>query len=70
MLSALLPLICGLLLTPQQAQAEPFIQIGIWYAGGQARPPDAGLTDLETGEADSEGDLRPMADLVHQNVTY
>ncbi len=47
MLSALLPLICGLLLTPQQAQAEPFIQIGIWYAGGQARPPDAGLTDLE-----------------------
>ena len=47
MLSALLPLICGLLLTPQQSQAEPFIQIGIWYAGGQARPPDAGLTDLE-----------------------
>src|SRR5215203_401545 len=48
MLSALLPLVCSLLLTPQQAQPEPFIAIGIWYGGGEAQPPATGATDLET----------------------
>jgi hypothetical protein len=48
MFSALLPLVCSLLLTPQQAQPEPFIAIGIWYGGGQAQPPATGATDLET----------------------
>ena len=45
---ALLPLVCSLLLTPQQAQPEPFIGIGIWYGGGQAQPPATGAADLET----------------------
>ena len=47
MFSALLPLICSLLLAPQQAQSEPFISVGIWYAGGQAQPPNTAVTDLE-----------------------
>jgi hypothetical protein len=49
MLSAIAALICGLLLaSQQQAQVEPFIPIGIWYAGGSVRPPAAAATDLDT----------------------
>jgi len=48
MFSLLLPLICSLLLTPQQPQDEPFIPIGIWYAGPAALPPATAFTDLES----------------------
>lgn len=47
MLSVLVPLICSLLLTPQQAQVEPFIPVGIWYAGPGALPPVTALGDTE-----------------------
>lgn len=47
MFSALLPLICSLLLTPGQAQVEPYIPIGVWYAGPAALPPATAYGDLE-----------------------
>ena len=52
MFAALLPLICGLLLTPQQAQVEPFIPVGLWYAGHGAQPPATAVADLEAARAE------------------
>ena len=52
MFATLVPLLCSLLLTPQQAQVEPFIPVGLWYAGHGVKPPEAGVADLETARAE------------------
>lgn len=49
MLPVLLTVICSLLLT---GQVEPFIPIGIWYAGPGAIPPETAVADLETVRAE------------------
>ncbi len=52
MFALLLPLICGLLLTSQQAQVEPFIPVGLWYAGHGAQPPETAVADLDAARAE------------------
>ena len=46
MLPALFPIVC-LLLAPQRLPVEPFVPVGIWYAGPGVQPPSAAAEDLE-----------------------
>jgi hypothetical protein len=49
---ALLAVACSLLVLPPHGPVEPFVPIGIWYAGPGARPPDTALTNLDVVRQD------------------
>jgi hypothetical protein len=48
----LLTLACCLLILPQQPAVQPFVPIGLWYAGPGARPPDMAAGDLDAVRLD------------------
>ena len=46
------PLLCWLLVAPQGPAIEPFVPIGIWYAGPGAQPPGTAAGDLDAVRVD------------------
>lgn len=52
MTSVCVPLVCWLLIAPQGQAVEPFVPIGIWYAGPGAQPPGSPAGDLDVVRGD------------------
>ena len=48
----LLTVACCLLIPPQQPAVQPFVPIGLWYAGPGARPPDVAAGNLDAVRLD------------------